>query len=165
MKCQLEITINLLLILLVRGIVYKEQAQWQLRDEKEKITAIVNTAFDGIITINERGIIESFNPAACNMFGYQEVEVIGQKVNMLMPSPDREYHDLYIQNYIDSGSSKFIGKPGTVTAINKTGTQFPIEICIGAKKTHNQWMFTGICRLYHEHGVQSQADCSDMSQE
>ena len=135
-------------LLLTRGRLYREEAQRALHEKEEKISEIVNTAFDGIITINERGIIETFNPAACDMFGYQEDEVIGQKVNMLMPSPEREYHDLHIQNYIEGGVGRFIGKPGQVTAVKKDGSTFPIEICIGAKKIRDQWLFTGICRLY-----------------
>lgn len=135
-------------LLLTRGRLYQEEAQQTLREKEEKISEIVNTAFDGIITINERGIIETFNPAACGMFGYQEEEVIGQKVNMLMPSPVREYHDLHIQNYLESGVGKFVGNPGQVTAVKKDGSTFPIEICIGAKKIRDQWLFTGICRLY-----------------
>lgn len=135
-------------LLLTRGKLYREEAQRALHEKEEKISEIVNTAFDGIITINERGIIETFNPAACDMFDYQEEEVVGQKVNMLMPSPDREYHDLHIQNYLESGVGKFVGNPGQVTAVKKDGSTFPIEICIGAKKIRDQWLFTGICRLY-----------------
>ncbi|MCP3672424.1 MAG: PAS domain S-box protein [Gammaproteobacteria bacterium] len=71
-------------------MLYRKEAQQALHDKEERISEIVNTAFDGIITINERGIIETFNPAARNMFGYHEDEVIGQKVNMLMPSPYRD---------------------------------------------------------------------------
>ncbi len=134
--------------LLTRGMLYREEDQRALHEKEERISEIVNAAFDAIITINERGIVETFNPAACDMFGYHEDEVIGNKVNMLMPSPDREYHDLHIQNYLEEGEGKFIGKPGRVTAINKVGSKFPIEICIGAKKIHDHWLFTGICRLY-----------------
>ncbi len=137
-------------LLLTSAILYREETQQALHDKEEKISEIVNTAFDAIITINERGIIETFNPAACSMFGYHEEEAIGQKVNMLMPSPDREYHDLHIQNYIAGETGKFIGKPGRVTAIRKDGSKFPIEICIGAKKISAHWLFTGICRRYQE---------------
>ncbi|MCU7866381.1 MAG: PAS domain S-box protein [Candidatus Thiodiazotropha sp. (ex Lucinoma borealis)] len=136
-------------ILLSRASLYKAGAQKALHEKEEKISEIINSAFDGIITINERGVIETFNPAACKMFGYDEDEVIGEKVNMLMNSPDREYHDLHIQNFIESGVGKFIGQPGRVTGIKKDGKGIDIEINIGAKKIHSNWLFTAVCRQYY----------------
>ncbi|MCU7890976.1 MAG: PAS domain S-box protein [Candidatus Thiodiazotropha sp. (ex Ustalcina ferruginea)] len=115
----LVVTWGVVANLLSRANLYKSDAQQILHEKEQKISEIVNCAFDGIITINERGIIETFNPSACKMFGYDEDEVIGEKVNMLMTSPDREYHDLHIQNHIESGVGKFIGQPGRVTGIKK----------------------------------------------
>jgi PAS domain S-box-containing protein len=60
------------------------------------LKAIIETAIDGIITIDERGNVESINPSACNLFQYSPAEVIGKNVSMLMPSPYRENHDGYI---------------------------------------------------------------------
>ncbi|MEW8026763.1 MAG: PAS domain S-box protein [Candidatus Thiodiazotropha sp.] len=137
-------------LLLCRARLYKIDAQRLLHEKEERISEIVNSAFDAIITINERGIIETFNPAACKMFGYHGDEIIGHKVNMLMASPDREYHDLHILNYIETGVGKFVGKPGRVNGIKRDGTPIEIEICIGAKQVTNRWLFTAICRQYHE---------------
>ncbi|MES9849570.1 MAG: PAS domain S-box protein, partial [Candidatus Thiodiazotropha sp.] len=137
-------------LLLSRAKLFKIDAQQQLHEKEERISEIVNSAFDAIITINERGVIETFNPAACTMFGYLVDEIIGEKVNILMASPDREYHDLHILNYIDTGVGKFVGKPGRVTGVKSDGTTIQIEICIGAKKIKDHWLFTAICRQYQE---------------
>ncbi|MEW8296299.1 MAG: PAS domain S-box protein [Candidatus Thiodiazotropha sp.] len=137
-------------LLLSRARLYRIEAGRQLHDKEKRISEIVNSAFDAIITINERGIIETFNPAACSMFDYREGDVLGQKVNMLMASPNREYHDLHIQNYIESGIGKFIDKPGRVTGIRSDGSAVEIEICIGAKQVNDHWLFTAICRRYQQ---------------
>ena len=73
-----------------------QQAASALRDSDERLRAILETAVEGIITIDERGIIESFNLAAEKIFGYQAKEVIGRNVSFLMPSPHREQHDGYL---------------------------------------------------------------------
>ena len=68
------------------------------------------------------------------MFGYQEHEALGHKINMLMSSPHREFHDTYLNRFIDTELPKIIGIPTRVTAIHRDGSEFEIDICIGAKK-------------------------------
>src|SRR5215472_3683895 len=70
-----------------------------LRDSDERLRAILETAVEGIITIDDRGIVESINPAAEKTFGYQASEIIGKNVSVLMPSPYRERHDTYMYDY------------------------------------------------------------------
>ena len=65
-------------------------------DQGKLLHAIIENAIDGIITIDERGLIESLNPAACALFGYTIEEVLGSNISMLMPQPDRGQHDEYI---------------------------------------------------------------------
>lgn len=78
-------------------------------DASAYLTAIFETATDSIITINEQGIVETMNPAAEKLFGYREEEMLGQNINVLMPSPHRENHDNYLKNYMHSGVKKIIG--------------------------------------------------------
>src|SRR5262245_51839828 len=80
-----------------------------LQDTVARMRAILETAVEGIVTIDERGIIESLNPAVERLFGYSAAEVIGQNVSILMPSPYREEHDQYMQNYRATGKAKVIG--------------------------------------------------------
>ena len=99
-----------------------------LRENEQRMRAIVETAVEGIITIDERGLVESINPASCQMFGYGPDEVVGCNVSLLMPSPHREQHDDYLANYLRTGEARIIGKPRTVKARRKNGEIFPARL-------------------------------------
>ena len=117
-----------------------------VRDSEERLRAILETAVEGIITIDERGIVESMNPAAERIFGYSAAEVIGRNVSMLMPSPDRERHDGYIQNYVRTGQAKIIGIGREVVGQRKDGTVFPMDLAVSEVKLANRRLFTGFVR-------------------
>jgi len=117
-----------------------------LRHSEARIRTIVNTAVDGIITIDERGIISSFNPAAERLFGYLEEEVTGQNVTVLMPSPYKDEHATYIANYLRTGEPKVIGKGREAIARRKDGTTFPMDLAVSEMRLGEQRMFTGILR-------------------
>src|SRR5437867_2364700 len=86
-----------------------KRAESALRESASRNAAILNTTVDGIITIEEGGLIESFNPAAEQLFGYSAAEVIGRNVSQLMPAPYRAEHDRYLHNYLATGAAKIIG--------------------------------------------------------
>ncbi|MCC6346436.1 MAG: response regulator [Nitrospirales bacterium] len=111
-----------------------------------KIRAIVDTAVDGIITIDDRGIIESVNKAAERLFGYSAGELIGQKVNILMPEPYRSEHDTYLSNYLRTGIKKIIGIGREVKGRRKDGTIFPIYLAVSEIPLGYRRMFAGITR-------------------
>ena len=92
--------------------------------------AMVESAVDGIINIDQHGIIESVNPASCRLFGYSEDEMVGQSVNMLMPSPQQEEHDGYIKNYLNTGVKRIIGIGREVKGVRKNGTTFPFWLSV-----------------------------------
>jgi two-component system sensor kinase FixL len=108
------------------------------------VAAIIETAVDGIVLIDAQGRIESFNPAAERLFGYAESEVVGQNVSMLMPSPDREAHDRYIERYLREGKPRIIGIGRDVQAIKRDGTIFPVNLAVGEMVIDGQRKFTGI---------------------
>jgi two-component system sensor kinase FixL len=116
-----------------------------LRRSEERVRAIVESAVDAIIVIDDRGAIQAFNPSAERLFGYPIGEVLGRNVNMLMPSPDRERHDGYLHHYLTTGEQKIIGIGREVTARRKDGTTFPVHLSVGEMKSDDgKRSFTGI---------------------
>lgn len=109
-----------------------------------KLNAIIETASDGIISIDERGKIELVNPAAAQLFGYEISELLGQKINILMPKPDATHHDSYINNYLETGKRKIIGIGREVKGLRKDGSVFPMRLSISEVKLHDRRIFTGI---------------------
>jgi PAS domain S-box-containing protein len=94
---------------MARATEQQEQSLKILEEKEARLQAVVNTAADGIITIDARGTIDAFNPAAERLFGYRAEEVVGQNVNRLMPSPVAEQHDGYLANYLRTRQSKTLG--------------------------------------------------------
>ena len=107
---------------------------------------MVNTTVDGIITINEHRIIQSYNRAAEDIFGYTADEVIGENVNVLMPSPYREEHDGYVNSYHETNHKKIIGIGREVRGLRKNGETFPMELAVSEIKNSPHRAYTGIVR-------------------
>ncbi len=129
-----------------RDITEWNRREAALKESDAKTRAIVEAAVDGIITIDERGNIESVNAAAESLFGYETAEMVGRNVSMLMPSPYREEHDGYMQRYIRSGVKKIIGIGREVTGQRKDGSTFPMDLAISELTVNDKTMFTGIVR-------------------
>jgi len=117
-----------------------------LRDSEERLRAILETAVEGIITIDERGSIESFNPAAEKIFGYTAREAVGQNVKLLMPEPFRHEHDGYLENYHQTGRAKIIGIGREVMGRRKDGEIFPMDLSVSEVRLAERRMFTGFVR-------------------
>jgi len=117
-----------------------------LRDSAERLRAILETAVEGIITIDERGMIESFNPSAEKLFGYGAGEVIRQNVKMLMPEPFRQEHDGYLKNYRETGHAQIMGIGREVIGRCKDGSLFPMDLSVSEVKLANRRLFTGFVR-------------------
>jgi len=117
-----------------------------LLDNEARLRAILETAVEGIITIDEYGIIESINAAAVEIFGYQPEEVKGKNVSMLMPSPYRQQHDQYLKNYRETGHAKIIGIGREVVGRRKDGTTFPMDLSVSEVRLATGRIFTGFVR-------------------
>ena len=118
----------------------------QLRESEERHRAVVDTAVDAIIVIDERGTIQRFNPGAERMFGYPEAEVAGKNVSLLMPSPYHEQHDGYLARFLATGEKRIIGIGREVVALRKDGTEFPVYLAVAEMKLGENRLFTGIIR-------------------
>lgn len=117
-----------------------------LRDSEARMRAVVTTAVDAIITIDERGIVDTINLAAERMFGYAAAELVGRNVSMLMPEPYRSEHDDYLANYIRTGKARIIGIGREVVGRRKDGTTFPMDLAVSELQVGDRRMFTGIVR-------------------
>lgn len=133
-------------VLIARNISSHKQVQDSLRKSEELLRAVVETAVDGIITINERGIVLSANPAVERIFGYSPEEIIGRNVNRLMPEPDRSRHDGYLANYLSTGEKKIIGIGREVMGRRKSGALFPLDLAVSESIVGGQHIFTGLVR-------------------
>lgn len=111
---------------------------------KKLLESIFTTAIDGIIAINNRGIIKLINNAAATLFQYEIEELIGKNINFLMPEPHHTNHDQYIKNYISTGEAKIIGIGRQVYGLKKDGTQFPFQLAVSEVKSGDEHYFTGI---------------------
>jgi two-component system sensor kinase FixL len=112
--------------------------------EREKLlNAIIENAIDGIITIDDRGLIEHINPAALVLFGYTRTEVVGKNVSILMPEPDKRKHDSYISNYEQTGKKKIIGIGREVTGQRKDGSTFPFRLGVSEINYSDRRIYTG----------------------
>lgn len=142
----LETEQRLLVMATIHDTTRRRQAEEALRESEARMRAIFDTAVDGIVTIDERGIIERFNPAAERMFGYSEAEVAGNNVSMLMPSPYHEAHDGYLAHYLQTGEKKIIGIGREVVGLRKDGTSFPMDLAVGEMPLGDRLMFAGTVR-------------------
>ncbi len=108
------------------------------------LKAIIDNAIDGIITIDDKGKVESINPAACNLFQYLPEEVIGNNIAMLMPPPDRENHDEYIGRYRRTGQPHIIGIGREVAGLKKNGVRFPFRLAVSEVQYSGRKIYTGV---------------------
>ena len=108
--------------------------------------AIVDTAVDAIVVIDEVGRVEAFNPAAERLFGYSAGEMIGRNINILMPEPYHGEHDDYLRRYRDTGERRIIGIGREVSGQRRDGATFPLELSIAEWRDGDKRFFTGVMR-------------------
>jgi PAS domain S-box-containing protein len=110
------------------NIIEHERERRAADRERRRAEIIVNSTADGIITIDQRGIVQSYNRAAEKIFGYTAEEVVGSNVMLLMPSPYREEHDGYLERYHRTGKAHILGGERETEGRRKNGTTFPVAI-------------------------------------
>ncbi|MDP2427280.1 MAG: PAS domain S-box protein [Methylobacter sp.] len=135
-----------LFIGLVRDITERKAVEQALQENLQHTQAILNNVIDGIITIDNRGIVQSFNRAGEAIFGYTADEVIGKNVNILMPEPYHSEHDGYLQNYHATGIQRIIGSGREVEGLRKDGTVFPMDLAVSRSIHNGQPLFIGLVR-------------------
>ena len=124
-----------------------EEAERALQAQVTQTRGILDTATDGIITITERGIVESFNPAASRIFGYLAEEVVGHNISMLLPQPHRDRHDQYLARYCATGETHILGVTGReLEGQRKDGSCFPLDLSVSEVNLADRRLFTGVMR-------------------
>lgn len=118
-----------------------------IRDSRSReYAAIFELTVDGIIVIDQKGIVRAFNQAATQIFGYERDEIIGRNVKVLMPQPYRREHDGYIRRYLETGHKRIIGIGREVTGRRKNGEVFPIDLAVSEVPSEGELLFTGLVR-------------------
>lgn len=128
---------------IIMDITGRKAAETALRESEEHLAATLGSVVEGIISIDEQGIVENLNPAAQELFQYATEEIIGQNINMLMPEPDRSAHDGYLKKYRSTGKALIIGSVREVMGRRKDGTTFPLELRVSEARQRGRRFFVG----------------------
>ena len=131
---------------LVADISERKHAEKVLTETVAWLRGIMDTVVDGLVTIDQKGSIISFNTAACRIFGYDQVEVLGRNVSILMPESDRFAHDGYVGKYLTTGQAHIIGVGRQLVGVRKDGARFPLELAISELRDGDTVTFIGVLR-------------------
>jgi len=135
------------ILLMFDDLTKEQKLQEEIIKSEGQLRSILDNVVDGIVTINEDGIIGTYNKSAANIFGYSKDEVIGRNINILIPEPYRSSHDGYIKKYLTSRRGEMLGAgPREVQGKRKDGSIFYMDIAISEMVISNEQYFIGIVR-------------------
>ena len=140
----LEVGNSRFVLAVIEDVSEKNDIERQLQESQHQLASIIQNAVDGIITIGSQGDILTVNPSAAQLFGYEEEEMVGQNINMLMPEPFHTEHDGYLENYHQTRRRKIIGIGREVKGKRKDGSIFPFYLSVSEVKLEDRTIFTGI---------------------
>ncbi|MEI6414233.1 MAG: PAS domain S-box protein [Pseudomonadota bacterium] len=129
-----------------RDVTEQKLAEAALQDQVQFTQVLLDNVIDGIIAIDEQGIVVSFNKTAEHIFGYSPGEVLGQNVKLLMPEPYHSQHDGYLANYRETGVKQIIGRGREVVGRRKNGETFPMDLAVSEISHGDQRLFVGLVR-------------------
>jgi len=131
-------------MVIFRDHAIERRAADRARKVSEKyLRTVVDNMMNGLIVIDEKGIMQSYNPAAETIFGYSPQDVIGNNISMLMPEPYRSEHDGYLGHYMGGGEARIIGLGRSVTGQRKNGDLFPMHLSVSEMENDERRLFIG----------------------
>ncbi|MFI8583088.1 PAS domain S-box protein [Ectopseudomonas khazarica] len=130
----------------IQDITDRFEAEKRLREREEYLSTLLDNVIDAIVTIDESGLIETFNPAAERIFGYGKADVVGQNVKLLMPERYREQHDSFLFAYRESGVPRILGKDLELPAQRRNGELFTMELAVSQITLQSQRRFIAVIR-------------------
>ena len=133
-------------IVTIFDITERRRSEEEVRASQQRLKAIVDTAADAIVVIDDLGHIQSINPATERLFGYSPADLVGENVSKLMPEPDRTKHDSYLEAFLRTGKAKIIGSGREVEGRRKDGSVFPIDLSVVEWRLAEKRYFTGLMR-------------------
>lgn len=131
------------LVVALNGLVRTQELYRSVREGSVRLRAMLDTAVDGILTIDAKGLIQDFNQSAERIFGWKAEEVIDRNIKMLMPEPYQSAHDGYLENYLSSNKPRIIGLGREVVGLRKDGTHVPIRLAVGRVDLPGELLFVG----------------------
>ncbi|SDK74187.1 PAS domain S-box-containing protein [Methylophilus rhizosphaerae] len=127
----------------INALIRYRQMLAAIKTSETRLSTILNTAVDGIVTINTTGKIVACNEAVEKLFGWTKAELVGQNISLLMPEPDRSSHLHYLKHYQATGQANIMGKGRDLDALKKDGTIFPIRLATGEARLPNETLYVG----------------------
>lgn len=135
-------TIAIIFLVLGMNIIYKyRDISRRALESERRLRATMDTAVDGIITIDSQGTVISANHAVETLLGWPEAELLGHNVKMLVPEPFQSAHDGYLERYLKTGEARIIGEGREVEALHRNGEKIDIRLGIGHVKMANNDFF------------------------
>lgn len=134
---------GLLVLATIIDISERKKTESDTQRHTAELEAAVEGSIDGIILIDEKGVMQWVNPAVGRLSGYDAKELVGENVNMLMPEPYRSEHDNYLRRYLRTGEAKIIGIGRAVEARRKDGSVFPIDLAVSEVPLAGRRLFAG----------------------
>jgi PAS domain S-box-containing protein len=132
-----------LMVAALNSLIHSRELRRKIEGSKSRLRATLDTAVDGIITIDSKGLIQDFNKSAERLFGWSASELLGRNIKMLMPEPDQTRHDGYLHNYHSSGTPKIIGIGREVMGLRKDGSLMPMRLAVGRMDLPGELLFVG----------------------
>ena len=122
------------------------KASEDARKREQRLANVLGAVRDAIITIDQKGNVQSINAAGERIFGYPKTHVLGQNIKMLMPKQYADHHDNYLDRYVTTGESEIINSSMEFEGQHANGAIFPIELTVTEMREGNQRLFTGVIR-------------------